>query len=118
LENSAQLRLRAMAFAQAALTQARGRSRDTVKRLTGLKGSFAALTSAGRELKIVARRHASQFVKVNSSLAATAGKDAAAIARTAYAQLARREFAKPVARTTRPSRKRSKSKTATGPSLR
>ncbi len=60
---------------------------------TSLKGSFATLTVAGRELNKVARRHAARFVKENSTIAVDAGKDVSALARTTYATLAKRAAA-------------------------
>jgi hypothetical protein len=65
------------------------RARAT-KRVDALKGSLAALTVAGREFNKVARRHAARFVKENSSIAASAGKDVSELARTAFATLSQR----------------------------
>jgi hypothetical protein len=98
-ENTAALRARAAALA--------------TKRVAVLKGSFSALTVAGRELNKVARRHALRFVKENSSLAMEAGKDVSALARTTYATLAKRTAApKQKARKTPAVRKRVAAKAA------
>jgi hypothetical protein len=97
-ESTAGLRARAAAVA--------------AKRVEALKGSFAALTVAGRELNKVARRHAVRFVKENSSLAIDAGKDVSALARTTYASLAKRDTAKQKARKTPAARKRATAKAA------
>jgi hypothetical protein len=82
------------------------------KRVQSLKGSLAALTVAGRELNKVARRHAVRFVKENSSLAADAGKDVSALARSTYATLAKRSPTKRATRKTPAARKRTASKAA------
>jgi hypothetical protein len=82
------------------------------KRVESLKGSITALTVAGREFNKVARRHVVRFVKQNSSLAADAGKDVSALARSTYATLANRA---PIKRTTRKApaaRKRTASRAA------
>ena len=111
-ETTADLRARAAALADMAVTTARARAQVAAKRVEGLKGSFAALTVAGREFNKVARRHAVRFVKENSSIAVEAGKDVSALARTTYATLAKRGTAKPKARKSAVSRKRSASKRA------
>ena len=90
LESTADLRARAAALANVAIITARTRAQVAAKRVDVLKGSFAALTVAGREFNKVARRHAARFVKENSAIAANAGKDVSALARTTYATLAQR----------------------------
>jgi hypothetical protein len=90
LESTADLRSRASAIAHVALTTARARAEIAAKRVHGLKSSFAVLTIAGREFNKVARRHATRFVKENSSIAANAGKDVTALARNTYATLTQR----------------------------
>jgi hypothetical protein len=87
LETTADLRARAAAIANVAVTTARARAEVAAKRVNGLKGSFAVLTTAGRELNKVARRHATRFVKENSTIAVDAGKDVKALARSTYATL-------------------------------
>ena len=67
LETTADLRARAAALANVAVTTARTRAQVAAKRVDVLKGSFAALTIAGREFNKVARRHAARFVKENST---------------------------------------------------
>jgi len=89
-ESTAQLRSRAVHFADAALKTARTRANVAAKRIEGLKGSFAVLAVARRDLKKVARRHATRLVKESSAIAADAGKDVTALARSAYAALAKR----------------------------
>jgi hypothetical protein len=90
LETTADLRARAAAFANVAVTTARTRAQIAAKRVDAFKGSFAALTVAGRELNKVARRHATRFVKENSTIAVSAGKDVSALARNTYATLTQR----------------------------
>jgi hypothetical protein len=105
IETTADLRARAAALANFAVTTARTRASVAAKRVGVIKGSFAALTIAGREFNKVARRHAARFVKENSTLAASAGKDVSALARTTYATLTQRA-AKPKARKAPAARKR------------
>ena len=69
LESTADLRARAAALANVAVATARARAQVAAKRVDVLKGSFAALTVAGREFNKVARRHAARFVKENSTIA-------------------------------------------------
>jgi hypothetical protein len=76
------------------------------KRVDVLKGSLAALTVAGREFNKVARHHAARFVKENSTLAVSAGKDVSALARSTYATLAKRAAAPQKARKAASARKR------------
>ena len=95
LETTADLRARAAALANVAVTTARTRAQVAAKRVEVLKGSFAALTVAGREFNKVARRHAARFVKENSAIALNAGKDVSALARSTYATLSKRAAAAP-----------------------
>jgi hypothetical protein len=116
-ETTAELRARAAALAAEAIAQTRVRAQLAAKRVESLKGSISALTVAGRELNKVARRHAVRFVKENSSLAADAGKDVSALARSTYANFTQRAATKraPIKRTTRKApaaRKRMASKAA------
>lgn len=110
LETTADLRARAAAFANVAVTTARTRAEIAAKRVQGLKGSIAVLTVAGREFNKVARRHAARFVKENSSIAANAGKDVTALARDTYATLTQR--AAPSKARKSPARKRTTRKAA------
>jgi len=110
LETTADLRARAAAIANVAVTTARARAGVAAKRVNDLKGSFAVLTVAGRELNKVARRHAARFVKENSSIAANAGKDVTALARSTYATLTQR--ATPTKARKAPARKRATRKAA------
>ena len=109
-ETTAELRARAAALASVAVTTARARAEVAAKRISGLKGSVEALTLAGREFNKVARRHAARFVKENTSIAANAGKDVSALARSTYATLTRR--AAPKARKVPGARKRAARKAA------
>jgi hypothetical protein len=72
----------------------RSRAGVAAKRVEVLKGSLATLTMASREFNKVARRHAARFMKQNSTLAVSAGKDISALARTTFATLAKRPVAK------------------------
>jgi len=110
LETTADLRARAAAIANVAVTRARARAEVAAKRVNGLKGSFAVLTIAGREFNKVARRHAARFVKENSSIAANAGKDVTALARSTYATLT--QGAAPTKARKAPARKRATRKAA------
>ena len=87
LKTTAELRARAVALASVAVTTARTRAGVAAKRVDGIKGSFAVLSVAGRQFNKVARRHAARFVKENSSIAADAGKEVTALARSTYATL-------------------------------
>ena len=109
-ETTADLRARAAALADIAVTTARARVEVAAKRVNGLKGSFQALSVAGREFNKVARRHAARFVKENSSIAAEAGRDVSALARSTFATMTRR--AAPKAKKTSPIRKRATRKAA------
>jgi len=113
-EATADLRTRALALANAALTQARARADVAAKRVETLKGSLATLSTARRELRKVARQHAARFVKQNSAIAVEAGKDVSALARTTFATLsgAPKAKAKRATRTTRVTRKRATAKAA------
>jgi hypothetical protein len=71
------------------------------QRVETLRGSFDVLNTAGREFNKVARRHAIEFVKQNSTLAAQVRDDVSTLARTTFASLTR----KPAARKTRTARK-------------
>lgn len=82
-ETTADLRTRAAALANVAVTTARTRAQITAQR-------FEALTVAGREFNKVARRHAIRFVKENSSIAADAGREVSALARTTYTRMLNR----------------------------
>lgn len=86
-ETSADLRARAEAIAATALENARLRAGVTAKRVEKLKGSFAILNTAGRELNQVARRHAVRFVKQNSTLAVQVRDEVTALARSTFATL-------------------------------
>jgi len=111
-ETTADLRARAAALANVAIATARTRAEIAAQRADVLKGSFAALTIAGRELNKVARRHAARFVKENSTLAVSAGKDVSALARTTYAALTKKPAASQKARKTPAARKRAARKAA------
>jgi hypothetical protein len=103
IEATSVLATRAGAFATTALDAVRERADGSVKRLDAVKGSLGALGIAGRELRRVARRHASRFVKQNSALAKAAGSEFGTIARATYASLARaRQPAKSAARARKP----------------
>ena len=91
-ETTADLRARAQTIAQDALQNAR-----IQKRLETLRGSIDVLNTAGREFNKVARRHAVEFVKQNSSIAAQVRDDVSTLARTTFASLTR----KPAVRTAR-----------------
>lgn len=110
LEATADLRSRAALLADEAVKTARLRAGVAAKRVEGLKGSFATLTTASRELNKVARRHAAKFVKENSTIAVAAGKDVSALARTTFATLAKRPVAKKARKPA--ARKRSSAKAA------
>ena len=92
-ETTADLRARAAALANVALSTARTRAEVAARRVDALKGSFGALTIAGREFNKVARRHAVSLRegKLRRSLS-NAGKDVSALARTTYATLANRQL--------------------------
>lgn len=55
-----------------------------------LHSSLGVLGGAGRELKVVARRHGARFVRQNSTLASAVGQDLSRIVRSAYESLAQR----------------------------
>ena len=109
-ESTDELRTRATALANVAVTAAR--ARVSAKRIDSLKGSFEALTVAGREFNKVARRHAMRFVKENSAIGIEAGRDVSALARTTYVTLAKRTAAPQKARKAPGSRKRAARKAA------
>jgi hypothetical protein len=108
-ENAGALRAQAVALADSAVAAARAGASSAAGRITP---SLSALTAAGRELSQVARRHAGQIMKTNSSLAVAAGQDVAALIRQTYATLGKREAVKPASRSARASRKRARSKKA------
>jgi len=111
-ESTADLRTRAAALANVAVSRARARAQVAATRVEALKGTFGALTVAGREFNKVARRHAIRFVKENSTIAVEAGKDVSALARTTYATLAKRTAAPQKARKAPAARKRAVRKAA------
>jgi hypothetical protein len=94
LEASAELRTRAAALATRA---------NLVRRVEDLKKSIAVLDGASREFGKVARRHAGQFVKQNSTIASAVRKDVSALARSTFASLSTRPAVRtrPAARKTR-----------------
>ena len=87
LESTADLRARAETIAQMAAKRAE-------QRLETLRGSFDVLNTAGREFNKVARRHAIEFVKQNSSIAAQVRDDVSSLARTTFASLTRKPAAR------------------------
>jgi hypothetical protein len=105
LEASTELRARAAAFAASALQSARRRARLT-KRLEELQKSITVLAGARRAFGKVARRHVSQFVKQNSTIASAVSKDVAGLARSTYASLSRRQPATRKARRAPAARRR------------
>jgi len=111
-ESTADLRARAAAIANAAVDAARTRADAASRRVELLKGSLMTLSAASRQLNKVARNHATRFVKENSALAITAGRDVSDIARTTYAALAKRTTATAQARKPRATRKRARAKAA------
>jgi hypothetical protein len=94
-ETTADLRARAVMFANTALPQARAR---IDARVGELKQSFETLSAAGRALNKVARTHTARFVKENSAIATKAGRDVSTLARTTYVTLTKGADAKPKAR--------------------
>jgi len=112
LETTADLRARAAALANVAVTTARVRAKAATQRAQVLKGSLTTLTIAGRELNKVARRHAQRFIKENSIIAADAGKEVSALARTTFATLAKRPATARKARKAPAARKRAARKAA------
>jgi len=93
LEASAELRSRAAALAASAIQAARSRT-NLASRVEGLKSSISVLNGARLEFRKVAGRHASRFVKQNSSIATAVRKDVSELARTTYASLSARPAAK------------------------
>jgi hypothetical protein len=87
IESTADLRARAAAFADSAVTRARAVL--TSARVDSVKASLGTLQLAGREFNKVARRHVSRFVKENSVIARDAGKEVTALARSTYSSLAK-----------------------------
>jgi hypothetical protein len=106
LETTADLRARAFSFANAALPKARAR---ITARVDVLKHSFETLSAARRGLKKVARVHTARFVKENSAIAAKAGRDVSALARTAYVTLTQGAVTPPARRTSQATRARKSS---------
>ncbi len=104
-ETTADLRARAQTIAQDALQNAR-----IQKRLETLRGSFNVLNTAGREFNKVARRHAVEFVKQNSTIAAQVRDDVSTLARTTFASLTRKPAARKARTATKaaPARKRAR----------
>ena len=97
LEASAELRTRAAALAATAVETARTRAKlDT--RVEDLKKSILVLNGARLQLRKVAGRHASHFVKQNSTLVSAVRKDVSELARSTFASLSRRPAAKKVRR--------------------
>lgn len=86
-ETTADLRSRAAEFAQAAVDTARVQAEAAAKGAEKLKGSLGVLNEAGRELNKVARRHGTQFIKQNSTLASKVRDDVAALARSTFSSL-------------------------------
>jgi hypothetical protein len=101
-ETTADLRARAAALANVAVTTARTRAQVAAQR-------FEALTVAGREFNKVARRHAIRFAKENSSIAVDAGRDVSALAQTTYSRMVNRPAA--ARKTTRTSATRKRTTT-------
>jgi hypothetical protein len=99
-ESTADLRARAETIAQTAAKRAE-------QRFETLRGSFDVLNTAGREFNKVARRHAIEFVKKNSTIAAQVRDDVSTLARTTFASLTRKSAA-PKARKAAPARKRAR----------
>jgi hypothetical protein len=112
LEATTGLRARTAALANVAVSSAREQARVAVRRVSVLKGSLAALSTVGRELQKVARRHGARFVKENSAIAVDAGKDFSTLARTTYATMAKRPAATRKARKAPAARKRASRKAA------
>ena len=106
LEASAGLRGHAAALAAAAVETARNRAK-LERRVAELKKSLTVLNGARLELRKVAGRHASRFVKQNSSIASAVGKDVSALARSTLASLSARPVARKTRRAPTAARKRS-----------
>jgi hypothetical protein len=98
-EATADLRARAAEFAR---VQAAAATQGAEK----LKGSLDVINLASREFNKVARRHATQFVKQNSSLASKVRNDVSALARTTFDSLRNGPTAKP----TKPAARKRKSR--------
>jgi hypothetical protein len=86
-ETTAELRARAAEFAQAAVETTRAQAEAAARRAEQLRKPLGVINAAGRELNKVARRHGARFVKQNSALAAKAGEELAALARSTIASL-------------------------------
>src|SRR5258706_14696899 len=98
-EATADLRSRAALLADEVIKPARARASVAARRVEVLKGSLATLSVASREFNKVARRHATRFMKENSSLAVAAGKDVSTLARSTFATLAQRPARKKARKT-------------------
>jgi hypothetical protein len=96
LQASNELRARAGALAASALAAARDRAR-----------LISVLAGTRREFGKVARRHVSQLVKQNSTIASAARKDVADLARATYASLSQRTVVKKARRAAPVARRRS-----------
>lgn len=94
-EASTELQARAARFAHSALHTARTGA-DLASRRA--RRSLTVLNGVGRQFNKVARRHAARFLEQNARLAAAAGKDVSALARTTFASLGTRATAKKPAR--------------------
>ena len=111
-ETTADLRSRAAQFAQAAAHTARAQAEAASKRAEKLKGSLGVINDAGREFDKVVRRHGSQFLKQNASLAAKVRDDVTSLARSTFASLQKSAAAKPSKTTSRKRKSKAKSKAA------
>ena len=78
VEASSQLRSRLFALAASAIDAARRRG-NLNSRVADLKKSFVVLNGARRQLRKVAGRHASHFVKQNATLVSAVRKDVSAV---------------------------------------
>jgi hypothetical protein len=93
LEASSEIRSRMAALAASALEAARGRA-NLGRRVADLKKSISVLNGARLQLRKVAGRHASHFVKQNAMLVSAVHKDVSALARSTYASLSTRPLAR------------------------
>lgn len=82
IENTARASARAAELASAAMATAKGRARVAAERVELLK-------AAGQKLNLVARRHATRFIKQNRTLVSAAGKDLSELARSTIATFTR-----------------------------
>jgi hypothetical protein len=111
-ETTADLRSLAAEFAQAAVHTARVQAEAATKRAEKLKGSLGVINDAGREFNKVARRHGSQFIKQNSSLAAKVRDDVTSLARSTFASLKKNAAPKSSKTPSRKRKTKAKSKAA------